>query len=75
MENVREALLRFENVELAACALMSRATDTDQNTEEVKGDKDVSDTLGRLRAKIKSFMSAGRLKVDEEDVVIDLLQY
>ena len=75
VENVREALLRYENVELAASALMSRATDTDQNTEEVEGDKDVSDTLGRLRAKMKSFMSAERLKVDEEDVVIDLLQY
>ena len=75
VENVREALLRYENVELAACALMSRATDTDQNTDEVEGDKDVSDTLERLRANIKSFMSAERLKVDEEDAVIDLLQY
>ena len=75
VENVREALLRYENVELAACALMSRASDTDQNTGEMDGDKDVSDSLGRLRAMMKSFMSAERLKVDEEDVVIDLLQY
>ena len=49
MENVREALLRYDcDVKLVARALMSRATDTDQNTDEVEGDKDVSDTLQRL---------------------------
>ena len=56
MENVREALLRCENDELAAYGLMSRATDTDQNSDEVEGDTDVSDTLRRLRAKMKSLM-------------------
>ena len=32
----------------------------------------VCDTLKKLRGNMKSFLSAERLKVDEEDVVIDL---
>ena len=47
----------------------------DQNSEEVQGNYNVCDTLGKLRAGMKSFMSAERLKVEEEDFAIDLLQY
>ena len=74
IEDVREALLRYEDVDLAACALMSRAT-TDQTSEEEKADNNVCDTLENLRAKMKSSVSAERLKVDEDDVAMDLLQY
>ena len=71
IQNVRQAMIRYEDVELAACALMG----ADQNSDEVEGNYNVCDTLGKLRAGMKSFMSAERLKVDEEDVAIDLLQY
>lgn len=75
IEDVREALLRYEDVDLAACALMSKATDADQTPEEGQAGNDVCDTLEKLRAKMKSSASAERLKVDEEDIAIDLLQY
>ena len=76
IEDVREALLRYEDVDLAACALMSRATtDADPTSEEEKAGDNVCDTLENLRAKMKSSVSAERLKVDEDDVAIDLLQY
>ena len=76
IEDVREALLRYEDVDLAACALMSRATtDADPTSEEEKAGNNVCDTLENLRAKMKSSVSAERLKVDEDDVAIDLLQY
>ena len=69
IEDVREALLRYEDVDLAACALMSRATtDADQTSEEEKAGNNVCDTLENLRAKMKSSVSAERLKVDDEDV-------
>lgn len=41
---VRQALIRYDDVELAACALMG----ADQNTEEVQGNYNVCDTLGKL---------------------------
>ena len=71
IQNARQATIRYEDVELAACALMG----ADQNSEEVERKYNVCDTLGNLRAGMKSFMSAERLKVYEEDVAIDLLQY
>ena len=57
IQNVRQAMIRYEDVELAACALMG----ADQNSEEVEGNYNVCDTLGKLRAGMKSFMSAERL--------------
>lgn len=60
---------------LAACALMNSVTNTNQNSDEVSAHKYVCDTLGDLRAKMKSCVSEERLRVDEEDVAIDLLQY
>ena len=60
---------RYEDVELAACALIG----ADQNSEEVEGNYTVCDTLGKLRAGMKSFMSAERLKVYEEDVNLLLI--
>ena len=74
-EDVREALLTYEDVDLAACVLMSRATDGDQTQEEGQAGNDVWEILEKLRAKMKSSVSAERLKVDKEDVAIDLLQY
>ena len=66
--DVREALLKYEDVDLAAYALMSRTTtDAAQASEEDEGGNNVCDTLENLRAKIKSSVSAGRLKVDEDD--------
>ena len=41
---------------------------------KVTEDKDVYDTLKKLRNGIKSFISAERIKVDEEDVALDLFQ-
>lgn len=53
---VRQALIRYDDVELAACALMG----ADQNTEEVQGNYNVCDTLGKLWGGMKSFMWAER---------------
>ena len=75
IETVRNALMTYEDVELAACALLNTADDENESTEKVTEDKDVYDTLKRLRNGMKSFISAERVKVDEEDVAIDLLQY
>ena len=55
---------------------MSRATtDAAQTSEKDKAGNNVCDTLENLRAKIKSSVSPGRLKVNEDNVAIDLLQY
>ena len=53
IEDVIEALLRYEDVDLAACALMSRATNADQTFEEGQAGNNVCDTLEKLRAKMK----------------------
>ena len=62
-------------MDLAACELMNSATDINQNAAEVPTHKDVCDTLGDLRAEMKSCVSAERLRVDEEDVAIDFFYY
>ena len=54
IQNMRQAMIRYEDVELATCALMG----ADQNAEEVQGNYNVCDTLGKLRGGMKSFMSA-----------------
>ena len=69
IQNVRQAMIRYKDVELAACALIG----ADQNSEEVEGNYTVCDTLGKLRAGMKSFMSAERLKVYEEDINLLLI--
>ena len=53
IKDVIEALLRYEDVDLAACALMSRATNADQTFEEGQAGNNVCDTLEKLRAKMK----------------------
>lgn len=75
IETVRNALMTYEDVELAACVLMNTVDDGNESTGKVKEDKDVYDTLKKLRNGMKSFVSAERIKVDEEDVAIDMLQY
>ena len=54
---------------------MNKADDGNESTGKVTEDKDVYDTFKRLRYGMKSFISAERIKVDEEDVAIDWLQY
>ena len=54
---------------------MNKVDDGNESTGKVTEDKDLYDTFKRLRYQMKSFISAERIKVDEEDVAIDLLQY
>ena len=76
IENVREALVKYEDVDLAACALMTRDADANLNNEDMHEEKDVCDILRKLRSSnMESFLSAERFKVDEDDVVMDFLQY
>lgn len=49
--------------------------DVDQIFEEEKGDNNVCDILENFRVRMKLFVLVERLKVDEDDVVIDLFQY
>ena len=71
---IREALMTYRSIEVAANALFS-SSKSFQETKEEDTCKDVVNILSRLKDKMKSFLSAERLRVDEEDVVLDFLQY
>ena len=75
IENVRDTLVKYENVNLVACALMTSGTDVNKKIKEIKENKDVHDILRNLRSTMKSFALAERLKVDEDDIALDFLRY
>ena len=54
---------------------MNKADDGNESIGKVTEDKDVYDAFKRLRYGMKSFISAERIKVGEDDAAIDLLQY
>lgn len=54
---------------------MNKADDGNESIGKVTKDKDVYDAFKRLRYGMKSFKSAERIKVGEDDAAIDLLQY
>ena len=50
---------------------MNKADDGNESVGKVTEDKDVYDAFKRLRYGMKSFISAERIKVGEDDAAID----
>ena len=70
---VRDTLIRYEDLELAAQALSEKAGMVSSGAES--GDESVAEVLERLKAGMKNYGSAEKSKVYEEDLAVDFFQY
>ena len=69
-ETVREYVLAYQNIELAADALSQ-----DIFKEQPEENKDVHQILNKLKFSMKPYMYSEKLKVDKEDIVVDFFHY
>lgn len=69
-EVVRESVLAYQNIELAADAL---SQDMVEKKPEEK--KDVPQILSGLKLSMKPYMYSEKLKVDKEDIVMDFFHF
>ena len=69
-ETVRESVLAYQNIELAADALSQ-----DIFKEQPEENKDVHQILNKLKFSMKPYMYSEKLKVDKEDIVMDFFHY
>ena len=68
-ETLRESLMQYQNIELAAEALSEKIVRKETH------DEDVHQILNRLKLSMKSYMYSEKLKVDREDLVIDVFHF
>ena len=72
VDSLRDSLMTYQDVGLAANAL---SENVEEATREEKKDEGVGDILRWLKTRMKSYTSAEKLKVDEEDLAMDFLHY
>ena len=69
---LRDTLMRYEDVHMAAQVVSDKAEITMSGAEN---DESVEEVLKRLKKEMKSEGNAEKLKVDEEDLAVDFFQY
>ena len=69
-EAVRESVLAYQNIELAADALSQ-----DMVEQQLEENKDVPQILSELKFSMKPYMYSEKLKVDKEDIVMDFFHF
>lgn len=74
LSEIREKLIQCGSLELAA-AKLSEEADSAFTCVQPHTSKDASGILKQLKLKMKGYSLAEQIKVDREDLVLDLFQY